>query len=380
MHLSGTIYTTNREEFIEDGLPKIHSYIRKAKGVTIGDFVIEEIDLNAVPTVQKVRNGIEYTDLDWDWVRATYPANGNFSCLHISRKERDRIGLTHSNGRSKLGGRYDRNIGDHSMEFLVIANYLDDFIRLFLHELSHGFSHWSGVSDRTHVFEDSGNYIGDIYASYDFTKWNALKEIVTKLTAVKDALLSKKKSNNDTQPSMKNPEYLITHHGADARLLTLDEMFRIYQDTHFESLYKRYNQPRSSGEYPDIAYHILVGTDGWAYARNLDLEGYHASNYPVNMNSIAICISGNYDTQTLSPQMEMYYREAVATIRKQIPSLKYCNGHRAYSSKSCPGGTITDEFIKEVFDSAVVSPPNADAVKKHLSNALAEIQQAITNL
>jgi len=179
---------------------------------------------------------------------------------------------------------------------------------------------------------------------------------------------------------MINPEFLITHHGADARLLTLDEMFRIYQDTHFESLYKKYDQPRSTGDFPDIAYHILVGTDGWAYARDLNIEGYHASNLPVNLNSIAICISGNYDRDTLTPQMEMYYREAVATIRKQLPSLKYCNGHRAYSSKSCPGGTITDAFIKQVFDDSVKEKTGNEKAKQHIANALSDLQEAIKEL
>ena len=179
---------------------------------------------------------------------------------------------------------------------------------------------------------------------------------------------------------MINPEYLITHHGADSRLLTLAEMQRIYQDTHYVNLYQRYNQPRSGGEYPDIAYHILVGTDGWVYARDLDIEGYHASNYPVNINSVAICISGNYDRDQLTPQMEIYYREAVADVRKKLPSLKYVNGHRAYSSKSCPGGTITNEFIKEVFDAAIKPGKPSAKVKEHLGNALADIQKAINEL
>ncbi len=179
---------------------------------------------------------------------------------------------------------------------------------------------------------------------------------------------------------MVNPEYLITHHGADSRLLTLAEMRRIYQDTHFVNLYQRFNQPRSSNKsFPDIAYHILVGTDGWCYMRDLDVEGYHASNYPVNINSIAICISGNYETMRLSPDMERYYREAVKAIRAQLPSLKYCAGHRKYANKPCPGRNITDAFIKEVFDSSV-KPQDTTAAKALIANAIADLQQAMDNL
>jgi len=177
-----------------------------------------------------------------------------------------------------------------------------------------------------------------------------------------------------------NPEFLITHHGADARLLTLAEMRRIYQDTHYKNLYLKYEQPRSSGDFPDIAYHILVASDGWGYARDLDVEGYHASNYPVNMNSYGICISGNYDVMTLSPIMEKYYREAVAEIRKNTPSLKFCNGHRAYANKSCPGGRITNEFIKEVFETSIKPKSDSNEAAKHLQSALIEIGKAINEL
>lgn len=179
---------------------------------------------------------------------------------------------------------------------------------------------------------------------------------------------------------MLNPEHLITHHGADARLLTLAEMKRIYQDTHFVNLYKRFDQPRSTSKsFPDIAYHILVGTDGWCYMRDLDIEGYHASNYPVNISSIAICLTGNYDTMKLSPAMEGYYREAVRDIRSKLPSLKYYAGHRKYAAKSCPGKNITDAFIKEVFETAG-KPQDTSTAKRHIADAIFSLQQALNNL
>lgn len=376
MKLTGTIYTTNKDEFVRECLPKIASYILKAKGVTIGDIYIEEIKLDVppIPILPVIKtDGTRYTNFDWNWIQEKYPANGNFSCLHISRSERDELGLLHNSGKNVLGGRYNRNIGDNSMEFLVIADSVKKFIQIFLHELSHGFSHWSGVADRTHSFEAEGKFIGDHYADFDFTKWNALKQLVDTLTAKKE-LLEQQEIN-----VMTNPEFLITHHGADARKLTLDEMRRIYQDTHYENLYKKYDQPRSGGQFPDIAYHILIGTDGWAYQRELDIPGYHASNYPVNINSVAICISGNYDRDTLSPEMETFYRKAVADVRKKLPSLKYVNGHRAYAAKSCPGGTITDTFIKEVFDTAL-DTPDLQKAKLHIANALSNLQQAINEL
>lgn len=154
-------------------------------------------------------------------------------------------------------------------------------------------------------------------------------------------------------------------------------MRRIYQETHYETLYKRYNQPRSTGDYPDIAYHILVGSDGWAWQRDPSIPGYHASNYEVNTNGLGICVSGNYDTMMLNSKMNTFYREAVADARAKFPSLNKCNGHRAYANKSCPGGTFTDEFIKSVFEGK--TPSNAK-VKKHIGDALNDLSKAINEL
>lgn len=195
MKLTGTIYTTNKKKFISDTLPGIKFYIKKAKGLTIGTFTIKEIELDIpnVPIVPVTKSdGTKYTNLDWDWQTEQFPAEGNFSCLHISKKERNALGLLHNSGRNTLGGRYNRDIGDSSMEFLVIADRAADFIRIFLHELSHGCSHWTGVVDQTHSFEAGHNFIGDIYSQHDFTRWNELNEKVTTLTKKRDDLLVKK--------------------------------------------------------------------------------------------------------------------------------------------------------------------------------------------
>lgn len=179
---------------------------------------------------------------------------------------------------------------------------------------------------------------------------------------------------------MTNPEILVTHHGADARLYTFDEMVRIYQNTHHERLYKRYNQPRSNFEPgPDIAYHILVGKDKWGYARDLNIEGYHAGNYPVNLNSVAICITGDYMSMTLSKKMEKMYREAVADVKKKLPSLNKCGGHRTFAQRTCPGVNITDDFIKKVFEDPTGEGRNPDAVA-HIADAVVSLQKAVTKL
>ena len=174
------------------------------------------------------------------------------------------------------------------------------------------------------------------------------ESIQSQLEALQSELEAKKTTKHSTYNG--NPEYLGIHHGADARKLTLREMKRIYQDTHHESLYKKYKQPRSRNrDYPDIAYHILVGTDGWEQVRDFDIPSYHISNYKVNMNSVAICISGNYETMTLDLQMERYVQEAVDYVKDKLPSIKHIVPHRNYANKPCPGKNITDTILADWF-------------------------------
>lgn len=152
---------------------------------------------------------------------------------------------------------------------------------------------------------------------------------------------------------------IVVHHGADARKFTLAEMKRIYQDTHYNSLYKKFNQPRVTGaDNSDIAYHILVATDGWEVARPFDYYSYHASNLKVNKESIAIVLTGNYDRDHLDPDMDKYFREAVEFAKGNLPSVVKISGHRDYATKSCPGKNITKDYYEGVFQSSFenVSP------------------------
>lgn len=179
MKVTGTIYTTNRKRWVKALLPSIYKVILRAKGVTVEDFEIIEIELpDVVPTYfDRLFGG---TFIEWDWLRANYKTEGNILCLHISPKERDRIGLKHPTAKN-LGGVYDRNIGDTTLDFVVIADSKSEFDRVFLHELSHGFAHWSGVADQTHHYDYDLHDIQSIYDTFDFIKWNKLKDTADQL-------------------------------------------------------------------------------------------------------------------------------------------------------------------------------------------------------
>jgi murein DD-endopeptidase MepM/ murein hydrolase activator NlpD len=188
MKLNGVIYTTNKKYWVKRNLPDVYKTILTSKGVEIDSFEIVQIRLPFKSF--KTKQSKVAVRPDWDWVMNKYPAKGTVLCLHISRKEHDQLGLKHPNG-GRLGGTYNRNIGDESMEFLVVADSKTRFQTLFLHELSHGFAHWTGAKDLTHSYPNTKSGMEAIYKTHDFTKWNTNLKKWGLLTALRDLLLGR---------------------------------------------------------------------------------------------------------------------------------------------------------------------------------------------
>jgi len=184
------VYTT-RYWFKKD-LPFIIECVSKS-GVT-PEIEVKKISLPKVPTEIDHDGAVRP---DWTWLKANVFEPGLHSCLHITTKERNRLGLTHPNPKSRLGGSYNVD-NDNVLDFLVIADKgrkapgysFDQFTRIFFHELAHGFDHWSfGIPNiNVHHFDYDLKQIHNIFALYDFNQMSlrqllkvALREWVKRL-------------------------------------------------------------------------------------------------------------------------------------------------------------------------------------------------------
>ena len=187
MNITGTIYTTNKKGIATNSLGHIYNVIKTTDGVKLVKFDVVEIDLPDDVVVKKEKVAVR---IDWDWLKSTYKTEGKVLGLHISRAEHNKLGLRHPNGGS-LGGSYNRNIGDESMEFFIVANTKKDFIQKFLHELSHGFNHWTHGIDETHYYDYTLKNIESIYPTYSFIKNDLLTQL-RDLAVIVVGLLKKK--------------------------------------------------------------------------------------------------------------------------------------------------------------------------------------------
>jgi len=224
MELKTIIYTTSKNLWIKRDFEAIYDTLKKASGVTVHDFDVVYFDMNHDLVSVKESDG--GTRIDWDWMSWHCPAKGhNAVCLHISTEDREKLGLRHPDPKQKLGGSYNRNTGDDTLDFVVIADRggrsyddMSSFERIFIHELSHGFSHWRGVVDYTHLWDYTFKNIKDLYLTHDFSFWNSLKAKIeylkSTLAAGKlHAPLDPQFMKNVTQKfGVPNPRYPTTKH------------------------------------------------------------------------------------------------------------------------------------------------------------------------
>lgn len=177
MHLKTIIYTTSKVP--QRDLDAIKDTLAYTKGVSVEKFTVVKVpSLTEAPT---------YTDggtfIKWDWLKDAFPAGDhNAVCVHLTPRERDLIGLKHPDTNALLGGVYHMD-PDGVFDFVVIADHrqmsydgMSEFERIFLHELSHGFYHWRGVEDYTHLWDYVIKSMRAPYMTHDFTLWNQLKD------------------------------------------------------------------------------------------------------------------------------------------------------------------------------------------------------------
>jgi len=95
--------------------------------------------------------------------------------------------------------------------------------------------------------------------------------------------------------------------------------------------------------YPDgyninsIDYHWGVGTDGLIYTgRPEGTVGWHASNWEINIHSLGVCFTGNFD---LVEPSETQYWAGVDLVSKLMLNYRIYDlyRHSDFAAKSCPG-------------------------------------------
>ena len=90
--------------------------------------------------------------------------------------------------------------------------------------------------------------------------------------------------------------------------------------------------------WPGIGYHYVIEKDGTIkQTNNIDTLSYHTKGQ--NTSGIGICLTGNFDTQTLSGKQKSSLLYLIKKLRSQHGNIPLY-GHRDFATKSCPGDNI----------------------------------------
>lgn len=127
-------------------------------------------------------------------------------------------------------------------------------------------------------------------------------------------------------------KYIVIHHSGVSRETQPNETRHIQG---IESAHRRrFNSCDSNGVY--TLYHYIVWYNGKIYEkRDINSQSWHTMNNTINRQSIAICIIGNYDTDSISPAQIA----SVNKILSMYPKLTRL-WHRDASPSICPWRNI----------------------------------------
>jgi len=135
-----------------------------------------------------------------------------------------------------------------------------------------------------------------------------------------------------------NWEFIIIHHSLtkDNKVVNW-QAIRDYHIKHFG--------------WSDIGYHFGIERVSCVYqvciGRPLTQPGAHTVG--MNNKAIGICLVGNYDEESPSPEQYLILASLVRCLMKKF-SIPIANikGHRDYSLKTCPGKNFSFAYLKSL--------------------------------
>ena len=139
---------------------------------------------------------------------------------------------------------------------------------------------------------------------------------------------------------MRKIKSIVIHHSATPRDQDVIKSAESFNNSHKKRLHEKYGQPVSTGMYPHVAYHYLVGADGKVLgARDENVVGYHAGNLQVNKESIGICVIGDFTKEKPTSDQINSLQLLVDILQKEHGNLTI-HEHREVREK----GTICPAF------------------------------------
>mgnify|MGYP001573671679 CR=1 FL=1 len=136
------------------------------------------------------------------------------------------------------------------------------------------------------------------------------------------------------------PNRIIWHHSADASTVS--------QTVKINEYHKSLNFPRSTLGYYG-GYHYLIEKDGsvFQYRQNYEIGAHDKDE---NVNSIGICLAGNFNIELPTKAQEIAIADLIEKIKTRYNIFfGRIEPHRWGDSTDCPGRKLDDHWAEMVF-------------------------------
>lgn len=164
--------------------------------------------------------------------------------------------------------------------------------------------------------------------------------------------------------SMNTPQYVILHHTAVSREKN-NAQFNATNDYH-----KSKNFPLSSLGYY-VGYHYMIEPDGRVVQARAEKDtGAHCYQQNMNYHSIAVCLTGNFDSE-LPTQAQI--DAALKLVTRLQGSYKIADTHvvphRFFAPKSCWGNNLPSDVMGYLRGNGTVNTTVQDTIPNWATNA-----------
>lgn len=144
-------------------------------------------------------------------------------------------------------------------------------------------------------------------------------------------------------------EYIVIHHTASTRDMTVQEIHQLHL-----------NQGEN---WKGIGYHFYIDKQGIIWrGRPEEMSGSHALDY--NFVSLGICLSGNFETEQPTDNQLKSLSELIQHLKQKYGNVQVV-GHRDLNATACPGKNLYSKLGSVIANSIT---PKDEYVKVFMSN------------
>jgi hypothetical protein len=152
------------------------------------------------------------------------------------------------------------------------------------------------------------------------------------------------------------PKYIIIHHSVTPQSWEHNKTIQNINNSHYARFVAGRAIKMQSSLDQTIAYHWVISGDGTSEkTREENVIGWHSGSWLYNMQSLGICLAGNFDKNKITngqkKTLGLLLKNLIKKYNIPIDNILF---HRDVKATSCPGKNITKELVRELLYSELI--------------------------